>query len=186
MVYLSKFGLSCVPHQSTVFTDSLSSFCDWSKQWQLIVAYHKCNYICFGNLKIPFPQYSLGDIILPRVNHVTDLGVLITSDLKPSVQCSHCCEAFGHLSVLLKGFQTSDISILILAYKIYVRPILEYNSPVWNLWLISDIKCVERVQHFFTRALCKLVGLSYLFYSIRLQNFNLRSLEYRRVFCDLV
>ena len=75
--------------QSTVFTDSLSSFCDWSKKWQLTFAYHKCNYICFGNLKIPFPQYSLGDIILPRVNHVTDLGVLITSDLKPSVLCSH-------------------------------------------------------------------------------------------------
>ena len=86
----------------------------------------------------------------------------------------------------MKGFLTSDVSILILVYKIYVRPILEYNSPVWNPWLISDIKCVERVQRYFTRALCKRVGLSHLCYSIRLQNFNLRSLEYRRVHCDLV
>ena len=86
----------------------------------------------------------------------------------------------------MKGFLTPDVSILILAYKIYVRPILEYNSPVWNPWLISDIKCVERVQRYFTRALCKRVGLSHLCYSIRLQNFNLWSLEYRRVYCDFV
>ena len=174
-------------HQSPVFTDSLSSFCDWSKKWQLTVAYHKCNYICFGNLKIPFPQYTLGDSILPTVNCVTDLGVVFASDLKPSVQCSHIAvKAFGRLSLLMKGFLTSDVSILILAYKIYVHPILEYNSPAWNPWLISDIKCVERVQCYFTRALCKRVGLSHLCYSIRLQNFNLRSLEYRRVYCDLV
>ena len=32
-------------HQSPVFTDSLSSFCDWSKKWQLTVAYHKCNLV---------------------------------------------------------------------------------------------------------------------------------------------
>ena len=45
----------------------------------------RLTHICFGNLKIPFPQYSLGDIILPSVNRVTDLDVLITSDLKPYV-----------------------------------------------------------------------------------------------------
>ena len=68
-----------------------------------------------------------------RVNRVTDLGVVFASDLKPSVQCSHiAAKAFGHFSFLMKGFLTSDVSILILAYKIYVRPILEYNSPVWN------------------------------------------------------
>ena len=86
----------------------------------------------------------------------------------------------------MKGFLTSDVSILILAYKTYVRPILEYNSPVWNPWLISDIKCVERVQCYFTHAFCKRVGLSHLCYSIRMQNFNLQSQEYRRVYCDLV
>ena len=135
-------------------------------------------------LEIPFPQYTLGDSILPRVNRVTDLCVVFASDLKPSVQCSHiAAKAFGHLSLLMKGFLTSDVSILILAYKIYVHPILEYNSPVWNPWLIYDIKCIERVQRYFTRALC---GLSHLCYFIRLQNFNFRSLEYRRVYCDLV
>ena len=42
------------------------------------------------------------------------------------------------------------------------------------------------MQHYFTHALCKQVGLSHLYYSIQLQNFNLRSQEYRRVLCDLL
>ena len=77
------------------------------KKWQLTVAYHKCNYICLGNLKIPFPQYTLGDSILPRVNCVTDLGVVFASDLKPSVQCSHiAAKAFGRLSLLICSSHT--------------------------------------------------------------------------------
>ena len=138
-------------HQTPAFTDSLSSFCDWSKKWQLTVAHHKCNlYICFGN---PFPQYTLGDSILPRVNRVTDVGIVILLTSNLGSVFSYSCKGFW--PYLMKGFLTSDVSILILAYKIYVRPILEYNSPVWNPWLISDIKCVERVQRYITRALCK-------------------------------
>ena len=149
------------------------------KNGNLLSLITNVNTFVLENLKIPFPQYTLGDSILLRVNRVTDLGVVFASDLKPSVQCSHiAAKAFGRLSLLMKDFLTSDVSILILAYKIYVRPILEYNSPVWNPWLISDIKCVERVQRYFTRALCKRVGLSHLCYSIQLQSFNIQSLEY--------
>ena len=139
-------------HQSPVFRDSLSSFCDWSKKWQLTVAYHKCNYICFGNLKTPFPQYTLGDSILPRVDRYSDLGVVFTADLKPSAQCSHyAAKASGCLSLLMEVFLTSDVSILILAYKIYFHPILEYNSPVWNLWQHYFI-CAFSTVLFYTTA----------------------------------
>ena len=43
-------------------------------------------------------------------------------------------------------------------------PYFEYNFPVWNPWLI---RCVERVQCFFTHALCKQAGFSYLCYSLQ-------------------
>ena len=45
-------------------------------------------------------------------------------------------------------------------------------------WLISDIKCIERVQRFFTRTICKRTGISELSYSDRLHNLGLQSLEY--------
>ena len=63
---------------------------------------------------------------------------------------------------------------------------LEYNSPVWSPWLISDIKCIECVQQFFTRAISKRASVSVMSYADRLLNLGLQSLKYRRIFSDLV
>ena len=51
---------------------------------------------------------------------------------------------------------------------------------------ISDIKCIERVQWFFTRAICKRASVSVMSYADRLLNLGLQSLKYRRIFSDLV
>ena len=83
-------------------------------------------------------------------------SVILVSDLKPHVHCSHiAAKTFGRCSVLLKGFISND-------------------------WLISDLKCIECVQRFFTRAICKRVGISEMSYADRLLNLGLQSLEYRR------
>ena len=50
----------------------------------------------------------------------------------------------------------------------------------------KDIQCIERVQRFFTRAIIKRAGIPYMDYDDRLANLGLQSLEYRRVFYDLV
>ena len=56
----------------------------------------------------------------------------------------------------------------------------------WNPWFHKDIQCIERVQRFFTRAILKRAGVPYMDYDDRLANLGLQSLEYRRVFYDLV
>ena len=63
----------------------------------------------------------------------------------------------------------------------YVRPVLESSTQVWNPWLLKDIKCIERVQRFFTRAIYKHAGIPYMDYGNHLANLGLQSLEYRRV-----
>ena len=56
----------------------------------------------------------IGKVMEKLVNRVTDLGVVFASDLKSSVQCSHiAAKAFGRLSLLMKCFLTSDVSILL-------------------------------------------------------------------------
>jgi len=35
----------------------------------------------------------------------------------------------------------------------YVRPILDYSSVLWNPFLIKDIKAIESVQRRFTKRL---------------------------------
>ena len=110
-------------------------------------AFQKCSVISFGHNSAS-NSYSLGGgVLLNRVFDICDLGVHITSDFKPSLHCSSiAAKAFQRCSLLLKGLQTLNISTLCRVFISYVRPILEYNTPVWNPWLIQDIKCVERVQ----------------------------------------
>ena len=81
---------------------------------------------------------------------------------------------------------TNDVSILLQLFTTYFRPLLESNTQVWNPWLHQDIHSIEKVQRFFTRAVCRRAKLSYMDYGTRLRNLNLQSLEYRRVFFDLV
>jgi len=65
----------------------------------------------------------------------------------------------------------------------YVRPLVEYCSPVWFPSTIGQIKRVESVQKDFTK---KLPGMRYLSYVEQLSVLNLESLEARRVKIDLV
>ncbi len=70
-----------------------------------------------------------------------------------------------------------------MAYKVYVCPVLEYNSTVWNPHLVKHIDVLERVQRRFTK---RLPGLQSFDYESRLTTLHLRSLEERRLHNDLL
>ena len=143
----------------------------------------KCNVISFGKRDI---SYSLCGVTLEQVSHLRDLGVYVSSDFKPGIHCSSiAAKAYSRCSLLLKGFHTSDVSILLRVFKTYVRPLLEFNTPVWSPWLFKDIEHIEGVQRYFTREICKRARLPHMDYASRLENLNLSSLEYRRVYFDL-
>ncbi len=65
----------------------------------------------------------------------------------------------------------------------YVRPLLEYCSPVWAPVYVTDIDIIERVQRRFTK---RLNGLWHLNYFERLFLLgNAETLELRRLKSDL-
>ena len=76
-----------------------------------------------------------------------------------------------------------DINLLMRAYLVYVRPILEYNSVVWSPYGKHDIDAIERVQRRFTK---RLRGYGSHSYSERLRLLELPSLELRRLRIDLI
>jgi hypothetical protein len=76
-----------------------------------------------------------------------------------------------------------DLSFLRKAFVIYVRPILEYNSCIWNPSRKHLIDSIEAVQRRFTK---RIPSLSSLSYSERLATINLDSLELRRLRFDLI
>ena len=73
---------------------------------------------------------------------VSDLGVLMDSNLRLNEHNfinNVCSRAHYRVSLLFRGFISRDIRTITNAYKIYVRPLLEYCSIVWSPWQIGLI-----------------------------------------------
>jgi len=83
----------------------------------------------------------------------------------------------------LRCFRTKCVDVLLNAFKVYVRPLVEYASPIWSPRLAYDIAMLERVQKRFTK---RLPGLYQLAYEDRLKHLNIDSLESRRIKTDLL
>ena len=119
-----------------------------------------------------------------RVALANDLGVTVDEQLHFTKHINTIArKAHTRCSLILKCFQSKNVDCLLRAYLTYVRPTLEYNSPVWNPHFVKDIRTLESVQRRFTK---KLNGLHDLTYEQRLQVLNLDSLEVRRIRADLV
>ena len=98
----------------------------------MIVAYNKCSVISFGSQSDkPSTPYLLSGIPLQSVSSIRDLSLCLTSYLKSSTHCSNVAAmAFNRNSLLLKGFRSNDVSVLVHLYKVYVHPLLESSTQV--------------------------------------------------------
>jgi len=86
-------------------------------------------------------------------------------------------------NLIHKCFISRDAFTLIRAFKVYVRPTLEYASCTWSPHHILKIQQVESVQRKFTK---RLPGYASLCYKERLSCRDLNSLEMRRLPRDLL
>ncbi|XP_047132617.1 uncharacterized protein LOC124811297 [Hydra vulgaris] len=124
---------------------------------------------------------------IESINLIQDIGIVESSDMKFSNHCSFIASKAHSCSyLLLESFISNDFKLLIKAYKVYVRPIIESFNSVWNSHLLKDIRRLEKVQKSFNRSVCKRYRIPYKDYSLRLNIFNLESRESRRTKFDLV
>jgi len=155
---------------------------NWSNDWQLPIAAQKCNVFHIGRADMLF-NYSLLGNTLNTVSLTKSLGVWMSNDLKSSSHCDHIVKtARQRASMIKRCFTSNDRNTLFWAFCVYVRPILEYASPVWSPYLIKDIDHVESVQRSFTK---HLPGFHNKVYSERLKLLSTDSLEVRRLRFDL-
>ena len=135
-----------------------------------------------GNNTTP-NQYTISSRPISFTDNIRDLGFLIDIKLTFKAHINNIIHrAFIRLRLILKCFRSRDKRILTRAYCTYVRPILEYCSPVWSPQNKQLITKIERVQRFFTSAI---PGLRTLPYRSRLQKLGLQTLEHRRLIHDL-
>ena len=161
---------------------ALDELISWADTWQLSVSIDKCCVLNVGKTAFD-TRFCIKGQVLPIVTSCRDLGVIMSDDLSPSAHIgSVVAKAHQRANAILRSFVSRDISLLIRAYLVYVRPIVEYNSVIWSPYLKQDIEAIERVQRRFTK---RLPGFNQLSYSERLSHLQLPTLELRRLHCDL-
>jgi len=97
---------------------------------------------------------SLGGVNLRCVSSCRDLGVTITSDLSASVHIQDIVAKTHQRSTAIhRCFLSRSVSLLIRAFLVYVRSLVEYNSIVRSSYLKQDINTIESVQRRFTKRL---------------------------------
>lgn len=167
------------------FQNSINQIADWASIWQLKLSIDKCQHVHIGlSRSTVLPHFSLHNNILTSCTSCRDLGVIVDSRLS-FVEHINSIVAKAHLraSQILRCFLSRDPFILIKAFNVYVRPLVEYCSPVWSPTAIGNINKIESVQRWFTK---RIKGLSHLSYDNRLSVLNSERLELRRIRADLL
>ena len=167
-----------------------------TKKDKMIINESKCNIITFNFSKKNFSPIGLklNDQILNHCNYIKLLGVIISEDLKWSKNTSYIVKKVNSKFFMLNklkqfGFNENE---LLTAWKVMVRPVMEYAAPLWHSGLSSgDTQKLENLQK---RALAIVLGTVYIdnrrYFKVHnigvnnktaLEHCNLESLEDRRV-----
>ena len=72
------------------------------------------------------------------------------------------------------------------AFSVFVRPLLEYGSCLWNRHLVKDVNLIERVQRKFNRQLFVRARLPMISYAERCAYLNIDLLKLRRMLIYLL
>src|SRR5207245_3796572 len=124
-----------------------------SVKWQLSLAVDKCGWMLLSRrANIRNFDFKMTEIDLATFNEVRDLGILFKSNLCFETHIdSIIAKSKQRLYLIKKSFTSSDCYALVLAFKSYVIPLLEYCSPVWSPSQIGSILRIESVQRLFTK-----------------------------------
>lgn len=162
---------------------ALDALTQWADKWQMSISIEKCCVLHIGKVCVD-TRFHINSNVLPTVNQCLDLGVTISSNLQPSKHINIIvAKAHQRANAILRCFVSRDTNLLIRAFDVYVRPLVESNSVTWSPYLKQDIEAIERVQQCFTK---RLPGLHKYSYCERLAMLKLPSLELRRLQNDLV
>uniref|UniRef100_A0A0X3PXH1 Reverse transcriptase domain-containing protein n=1 Tax=Schistocephalus solidus TaxID=70667 RepID=A0A0X3PXH1_SCHSO len=159
---------------------------EWSNHWLLRFNVDKCTILRLGNPSgsAESRSYFLNGEALKDVETQKDLGVLMTTTLKPSSHCSKVAKrAISVLHAIRRAFLDFDEDLFAKTFGTFIRPHLEYAMHAWKPWTVQDQNCLERVQ----RKATKMVrSQSSLPYPTRLIILNLFPLSYRQMRGDLL
>ena len=163
----------------------------WVAENCLEVATEKCNVLHVLPNKNPKVSYFFNGFKLPNnETSVRDLGITISDDLSWEKHIKTISKkALCRLFILSKALKTNSPKLFLHMYTTYVRPHLEFSTPLFNPHMVKHKIMLEKVQKvavkiIFLRSKNLRPLLSYS-YDDKLKLLGLESLESRRNHTDL-
>ena len=164
------------------FQNSINAVFDWSQRWKLEFNVEKCKVMCFSGSACSDDQlpYFLNGGLLQFETHSLYLGVWLSSDLswQYHIDCK-VKKASQMLGFLRRSISSAPKALKLLAYKSFIRPILEYGCQVWDPYKRYEVDQVEAVQRKAVRFICNVKGRDIGVTGL-IKDMNLETLEERR------
>ena len=155
----------------------IDNLAEWAKKWEMSFNVSKCKVLHMGS-RNPRNEYTLNGVKLESAEEEKDLGVWISTSLKPTKQCATAARTANFaMGQLLRSFHYRKKSNLIPLYKTFVRPRLEFAAAAWSPWNEGDIRILEKVQERFVKQISDVRGRTY---EERLRITGLTTLRERR------
>ena len=156
---------------------------EWVDKWQMEFNIDKCSVINLGR-ENQHNRYTLRNVLLKKSKTERDLGVVVSTDLRPR---QHCVAARNRanrvLGFIARSVKSRSTKVILKLYLALVRPHLDYAAQFWSPYYRMDIGLLESVQRRMTKMI---EGMRNFPYERRLKLLNLHSLERRRVRGDLI
>jgi hypothetical protein len=170
-------------NQAVEMQNNLDKLANWAKTWQMRFNTDKCKVLHIGS-RNEKANYVMDGNQLKTIEKEVDLGVTISNNLKPSMQCSDVVKkANKMIGFIGRSFEYKTKDTILTLYNALVRPLLEYCVQAWCPYYQKDIDKLERVQRRVTKIIPSLRNKPY---EERLKELNLFSLSQRRMRGDLI
>jgi ribonuclease P/MRP protein subunit RPP40 len=163
---------------------ALDNLCKWAELWGMEFNIKKCKVMHVGFNNQRYKCTMGGEQLEVTEEEERDIGVNMTSSLKPSQQCKKAARtAQTVLSQLARAFHFRDRHVFLWLYIQNVRPHLEYAVSAWAPWYETDKECLEKVHR---RAVRMISGLKATSYEEKFKELGISTLEERRKYLDML
>ncbi|KAL4126471.1 hypothetical protein QTP88_010693 [Uroleucon formosanum] len=143
------------PDDCTKLQSDIDRFSNWFNTLGLSLNLDKCKNMTYtiSRSSIMSPYFINNAAVSRTMDYVMDLGFKLSCNLDPTTHIEYvCCKAlktFGLVIRLIKNFRL--VSSLKTLFSALVRPILEYETVVWDPHTADNARQIERVQRRFLR-----------------------------------
>ena len=125
---------SCIQYADDMHFLQLGLYFDhsWSFSWRLCLSVTKCTVLQLGR-SLGTGSYTINNINLPMCHKTLELDILVDSEINFKEHIYNITASANQRAFLItKYFLSKGTSSLVKAFKVYVRSLGEYCSPVWS------------------------------------------------------